>query len=283
MKKLLAVVALASAVAACQQAGHPDGSSRSSPAAGPPVVAVSQKTASPTAAPTAAPADAESADFLRRYDLADLLQNKEGQPEGQVEAMNGFYGPDHYRLEVALLRMERDPQHPNHYLVQGKDRYKGVITPLAGSLTLTQVRVRQQTVIDENGKPEVTKAYAVSGTYELREDPTTHGAGVFRGRVAVDMMLYEGRPVGESLSDSLSKGGMTTFDGTWTSLSTGQRKPATWVANLFNYQGPQIASDFFIGERDPSINPKYAKLGWNKFWENDEWWTDSPGTLASSK
>lgn len=283
MKKLLAVVALASAVAACQQAGHPDSSSKNSPAAGPPVVAVSQKTASLPEAPIAAPADAASADFLHRYDLADLLQNKAGQPEEQVQAMNGFYGPDHYRLEVALLRLERDPQHPNHYLVQGKDRYKGIITPLAGSLTLTKVRVIQQTNTDTNGKPEVLKAYAVSGTYELREDPTTHGAGVFRGRVAVDMMLNEGQPIAETLSDSLSKGGMTTFDGTWTSLTTGQRKPATWVANLFNYQGPQIASDFFIGERDPSINPKYAKLGWNKFWENDEWWAESPGALASSK
>lgn len=280
MKKLLALVALASAGTACQQTNQP---AASSPAAGSPALAVSQKTASPAAALIAAPADAQSTAFLRRYDLTDLLQNRVGQPEGQVQAMNGFYGPDHYRLEVALLHLARDPQHPNHYLVQGKDRYKGIITSLTGSLTLTQVQVREQKATNSDGKPEVIKAYAVRGAYELREDPATRGAGVFRGRVAVDMMLYDGRPSAGSFADSLSKGGLTTFDGTWTSLATGQRKPATWVANLFNYRGPQIASDFFIGERDPSINPKYAKLGWNKFWENDEWWVESPGALASSK
>lgn len=278
MKKyLLALPALA--IAACQQ--HSGPAAGAAPPAAPQAVAVSQRPARPAQLTVAAPAD--TAAFLRRYDLAAILQNRVGQPEGQVQAMNGFYGPDHYRLEVALTTLERDPQYPNHYLVRGKDRYKGVVTPLTGSVTLTRVQVHKFMATDADGKPVPTASYAVLGTYELREDPATRGAGIFRGQVAVDMSLYEEKPVSESTSDSVSRGGMTTYSGTWTSLATRQQKAAIWVANLFTYRGPQIASDFFIGERDPSINPKYAKLGWNKYWENDEWWVDLPGAVASTK
>jgi hypothetical protein len=37
-----------------------------------------------------------------------------------------------------------------------------------------------------------------------------------------------------------------------------------------------IVPDFNIGERGFMLNPKYAHLGWDKYWQNDEWWADSP-------
>ena len=39
---------------------------------------------------------------------------------------------------------------------------------------------------------------------------------------------------------------------------------------------PSLIKDFGIGDRGAQVNPKYAKLGWNELWENDEWWADSP-------
>jgi hypothetical protein len=39
---------------------------------------------------------------------------------------------------------------------------------------------------------------------------------------------------------------------------------------------PFVFKDFMLDERMGQINPKYAKLGWNEFWSNEEWWADSP-------
>jgi hypothetical protein len=36
----------------------------------------------------------------------------------------------------------------------------------------------------------------------------------------------------------------------------------------------QVMKRFDIGERGSHINPKYARVGWNSFWENKEWWAD---------
>ena len=29
-----------------------------------------------------------------------------------------------------------------------------------------------------------------------------------------------------------------------------------------------------IGARDAHINPRYARVGWNTYWQNDEWWVE---------
>ena len=36
-----------------------------------------------------------------------------------------------------------------------------------------------------------------------------------------------------------------------------------------------ILADFSYGERDIQINEKYVHLGWDNYWEQDEWWVDS--------
>jgi hypothetical protein len=35
-----------------------------------------------------------------------------------------------------------------------------------------------------------------------------------------------------------------------------------------------ILADFSYGERDIQINEKYVHLGWDNYWEQDEWWVD---------
>ena len=43
-------------------------------------------------------------------------------------------------------------------------------------------------------------------------------------------------------------------------------------------QGIAVTRDIFTrfetGERDAHISPKYARVGWNNFWKNDEWWVE---------
>jgi hypothetical protein len=42
-----------------------------------------------------------------------------------------------------------------------------------------------------------------------------------------------------------------------------------WVRDIIGYS-PNILGDLVVGEREFHINPKYAKLGWNEYWTNDE-------------
>ena len=287
MKQLLSALALAALATACQpQTATQPPQAQATPAATEPaaITLVNRADDSPTTtSPVPTPVDATSAELLKRYNLASVLQTLHDGEPGQTEAMNGFYGPDHYRMEMVLTKVTRDPANFNRYLVEGKDRYKGIVTPLTGTIDLTRVWTRQDSVEKERGKWELVIAYAALGSYELREDPTTKGAGVFRGKVAADITPNDkGEMVSAFVSDSPTKNGSITYEGTWTSLVTGQQKAATWVENIMEYQGLKIMDDLFIGERDPSINPKYAKLGWNKYWENDEWWVESPKTLAQS-
>jgi hypothetical protein len=53
------------------------------------------------------------------------------------------------------------------------------------------------------------------------------------------------------------------------------------VQNIFYFQ-QDIFRDFIIGERDMDFNPKYAKLGWNSYWENEEWWAE-PGKVTAKE
>ena len=37
----------------------------------------------------------------------------------------------------------------------------------------------------------------------------------------------------------------------------------------------QVPSRFEVGERAAATNPKYARVGGNLFWKNDEWWVEN--------
>jgi len=48
-----------------------------------------------------------------------------------------------------------------------------------------------------------------------------------------------------------------------------------WSRDLFRFAN-DILQDFSYGEREIEINPKYRNLGWDNFWDGEEWWHDSP-------
>lgn len=72
-----------------------------------------------------------------------------------------------------------------------------------------------------------------------------------------------------------AKGAGLLYVGQWVSYQSKISKPLLLSGNVF-ITAPAALSNFSIGERDPSFNPKYARLGWNDYWANDEWWADSP-------
>jgi hypothetical protein len=125
--------------------------------------------------------------------------------------------------------------------------------------------------------------YTAVGRFVLREDSTRKNAGVFQGSAALDVYLHPKRGL-QLISRSgrtLTRNGEAKFEGTWTPYGAASPKPVVWVENIFGY-GPQVFNNFTIGERDPDFNPKYAKLGWNTYWTNDEWWTESYRDTARS-
>jgi hypothetical protein len=72
-----------------------------------------------------------------------------------------------------------------------------------------------------------------------------------------------------------SGGGGYRMDGTWTSyVKKDLVKPVILAHDLFRFAN-DILKDFSYGEREVEINPKYRSLGWESFWENDEWWNEA--------
>ncbi|UOR06523.1 hypothetical protein MUN82_05365 [Hymenobacter aerilatus] len=229
----------------------------------------------------------EMREFLAKHDVASLLQKE----EDSHEVMNGFYGPDHYRVEFAMLSVVRDTKNPDLLHVRGKDRFKGAVTPFEGEIYLTKLQAQplltaeELAAIHEHGFDweNDPSAQSILGTFTLREDSNLKGAGVITGEVAIDFRKDENGQLILSAqgTHSPSEQGNVKFEGIWTSNTTHKKQPVVWVSNIFSY-GPQIFKEFVIGERDPDFNPKYAKLGWDTYWENDEWWAE-PGTTITAQ
>lgn len=251
--------------------------------------------AAATAAADFAPVEALSPpmqEVFQAHDLSPLLQTVHS---ADAHAQNGFFGPDHYRIELAFTDVRRDPAHPAVYFLRGKDRYKGRITEFAGTFTVSrfgeqppysaaQLADARQHNYSLTDTPNL---YATEGRFELREDSTQRGAGVFRGKLNIDWRIADdgSLALGTRSEQSLSLGGWIKYEGTWTSFTTHRPYAVVWVENIFGYSDQHpVLNEFTIGERDPDFNPKYAKLGWNSYWENKEWWADSqrPATADSS-
>lgn len=252
-------------------------------AAAPPVSGASSATTAPALS-------AQELQFLREYSLAAVIAK---EPDDH-EVMNGFYGPDHYRIEFAMLEVRQNPANPAHYFVKGKNRFKKAVTPFEGDILFTQLGGQApltkapagylaqdaKTYLDEIN---AVNAYSALGTFTLREDAGYKGAGVFSGQVVVDISVDEEGQVGLYTRDvqQNARGGGVLFKGHWTNPETHQQKPVLWVQNIFYYQ-QDIFREFMVGERDPDFNPQYAKLGWDTYWQNEEWWAE-PGQVTAQE
>lgn len=280
MKPALYLLLGAGLLGACQRTTETE-----TPVAAAPVQAPSTgATATAAAAPGLSD---EQLTVLRETDLAPLLQpasyTDEDGNRSAGQAMSGFFGPEHRRIEFVFTRVQRDAQNPALYHIQGLDRYKKRVLPLTGTIELQQLAPLQPL---EKSPNELTGAYAATGRFELREGGTGSGNGVFRGQVALDFGGGQARKPelatwGFTPESMAARGAGSRFEGQWTSNQTGQQKAVLWAdgAGLFTI-AQEVFADFKVGERGPEINEKYAKLGWSDYWENDEWWTESPKTVS---
>jgi hypothetical protein len=281
---LLASAATLLLGAACQQQPATQTLSATAPASAPEATTGAVAVAATKAVPLAA----TERKFLADYNLANLLVMEES---AGYELMNGFFGPDHYRIEFAMLDVQQDPTNPAHFFLKGKNRFKKNILPFEGDMTITQLRNQPKMVVtedDDNAELQkyVTKRnqltmYCATGNFRLRENSSAKGAGTFAGTVALDVEVNEEGNLQLSTRNRNygARGGSVLFEGAWTSQATRQQKALVLVKNIMSYD-QNILDDFMVGEREPGFNPKYAKLGWDTYWENEEWWAE-PGQMPA--
>ncbi|MCB2379524.1 hypothetical protein LGH70_18145 [Hymenobacter sp. BT635] len=225
----------------------------------------------PTLKPAArkAPAAASSATLVRRLNLASLWLVSAREAEAQT--MLGCMGPQYRPFDLVYEKVVRDGKNPALYHVQGKSRERERILPFRGTITVTSLR-----------KVKAPVHYRAVGRFRLAEIGQEEGAGTFAGTFTATfsqtpqgLAYLPGRtywwaegPAGEG----------TTFTSTWTSPTHPQPLKLVWASNFMNI-ADSIMDGFSVGERGPGINRKYARVGWSRFWENDEWWVEEPGPV----
>jgi hypothetical protein len=189
----------------------------------------------------------------------------------------GFYGEDHYRIEFYFSEVKKDPSDPSVYLITGKNRFKKNITNFTGKFFIDSLAHVNDPNLDANDVSEmgVNKIFSAAGRFEIQEDTTAKGSGAFVGRFKMDYSSNSADgPQLWYFSDTPNRGSGIRYDGIWKSHKTGKTKSVIWAKDIFRFAN-DILKDFSVGEREVEINPIYRNLGWDDYWENMEWWSDT--------
>lgn len=213
---------------------------------------------------------------LHQVDLSYAWSNAKAEAKANP-TMEGFYGPDHYRISFFFSKVRRDSLHPELYHIWGINRYKKVVTPFEGTCKVTRFAPLPDTA--EMANSNKLRAYTAFAEYTLREDPKTKGAGVYSGKAMLDLCVNSRNQASQAdftggLDLGLNnptKGSGLLFQGIWRNNQTGQTQPASWSSN-FLVIVPEALERIGLGSRSDTIYPELAKYGWNEWYENDEWW-----------
>jgi hypothetical protein len=223
--------------------------------------------------------------MLCEVDLAPLWKRPDGAQAG-LHVLEGFYGPEHYRLSLALTQVRRDSLQPNVFHVLGKIRYKKRVQEVAGDITIAQLtdyyfpeRVSSQ-VPDSAGLPGPAQGYSALASFTLhsRQQPASRLQGVAGLDFALDERgaIFEIGALDGMTPDleTASEGAGLLLRGQWLNGPAGPAQPFVLSRNLM-LSATGLFKDFGVGDRGGEINPKYAHLGWDDYWQNEEWWADA--------
>jgi len=208
--------------------------------------------------------------LLDTLDLSDIVVSHDW-------AELGFYGEDRYKIEFYFSEVTKDEKDPFLYHVVGKNRHKKVVSEFKGTFRIDSLAQVTDPNLDteEVGDMGVQRIYSANGKFTLAEDSLKKYSGRFTGKMQMDFGSYDKAPIELwYFSETPNQGSGIRYDGIWTSYKTGKSKPVIWSKDLFRFAN-DILEEFSIGERDVEINEKYRKLGWDNFWENEEWWAES--------
>lgn len=218
-------------------------------------------------------------DSLLALDLSNLFASKNPE-EGFSNRFDGLYGKDNYRIEMFFAEATKDAENATIYHIKGKSRFKNNITPFEGTITIDSLVAFEDPNIDTTNYDQESirhkMLYSAVGNFVLKEDSTAKGSGIFSGKMTMDFLVRN-----DNLTElwyfspqTKSKASGFRFIGEWQSYLTKVSKPVIWAKDLFSFVN-EIIKDFSIGERDVEINAKYRHLGWDNYWEMDEWWHEA--------
>ncbi len=218
--------------------------------------------------------------FFQNHDLSSLMYFADAE-DGHANRFDGFYGNDHYRIEFYFSEIKQDSLQPNVYHISGKNRFKKNVTPFEGTITFNQLASFKDPNLNEehyeHDEFELKEAYTAEAAFELKENPSVKGSGIFSGKMFID--FFERKDGNIELwyfsSNAPAQASGFKFEGSWSNYKNTLTKPVVWARDLFAFSN-NILTDFSIGEREVEINKKYRHLGWETYWENEEWWYDSP-------
>ena len=193
---------------------------------------------------------------------------------------NGFYGNDNYRIEFIFNEADKTVNDPTVYAIKGKNRFKKTVSNWAGLIEITDLAEFRDPNLDslDLANMDIGKAYTATGKFRFNEDSTLNTSGVFAGTFKLDFCITK---TGELQAwyysfGSPTKGAGYIFEGNWTSYKLKMApKPVLFARDLFMIAN-NILTDFSYGEREVEINPKYRHLGWENFWDGEEWWASTP-------
>ena len=259
-----------------------DGAAGTAPAAGQPLPVLF------SAADTLTPPMRE---LLRTCNLSALWQRPDTASPSPRPSFQGFCGPDHYHFAMVFTQVRRDASNPAVYQVRGKCRYRNkTIRPFSGTLTVRQLMdlpypgfLAARARLSENPADSLAgRIYTARAQLQMHEEPQAN-SGVFEGEILLDFYVVPARQPDyvfvfdhEGFDDRLpTRGSGLLLRGNRRNISTGQVTPFI-VAPDVGAVARYVLKDFVVDERMGQINPKYAKLGWSNYWENDEWWAESP-------
>ncbi|MCI1189184.1 hypothetical protein MON38_17305 [Hymenobacter sp. DH14] len=226
----------------------------------------------PLVAPGAVLSNATRTALLARASLGRLWQHQASN--GTEDVLNGVFGYDGRRLEFVFLSVQADAKSPGRYLVAGKFRCYGDVTPFRGSVEVQQVQRLPAEAVGDDGTGKARAVYCATGSFALQAT-SSHGlGGRFDGRLGVDFQVgSSGRAaLAEYTTNALTRRGGLLFDGEWRDGPDGDPVPAVWKQGMA--VAHQVLTRFQIGDRDAHLNPRYARVGWNTYWQNDEWWAE---------
>ncbi|MDO7887112.1 hypothetical protein [Hymenobacter cheonanensis] len=227
---------------------------------------------------------------LRRVDLSSLWK--------KAGVLDGFFGRDPQRLSLVILQAARDSLKPGLFHVAGKARYKKQVSSFVGLIQVAQLTdYYEQGMLLSQGDDDLAyvadstneaggyianaRAYSASSSFEFTgAAPSSY---LLAGRMLLDFWLNDKGKIGfmnapaegQILEKSPTKGSALVVKGNWQDVPGKPAKPFLLSRDIF-LLSPSLIADFGIGDRGAQVNPKYVKQGWRNYWENDEWWADSP-------
>lgn len=228
----------------------------------------------PKPAPRKPAAAASPAALLRKFNLAPLWLVSARPAEAQT--MLGCMGEQYRPFDLVYEQVVRDGKNPALYHVRGKSRERDRLLPFSGTITLSAIRKVKPQYVSESFK--ALGHYQASGRFRLTESAAEEGAGCFTGTLSV---TFSQTPTGVAYLPGRQfwwasgvPGEGSTFTSTWASAAHPKTIKLVWASNFMNIAGT-VLQDFSLGERGPSINRKYTRVGWQKFWDNEEWWAEA--------